>query len=107
MRTNLRYFFIFAVSMLACSVSTSAENALSVNKDTHINSKASTDVNTVEMVVTGSLNIRADHSENSADIGDLFEGQIVTCELPMTVVAESIWCKHEFGWSNTRWLEAK
>lgn len=69
--------------------------------------EASTPVPSVEMVVTGSLNIRADHTEESADIGDLFYGDIVTCKLPFTVVGESIWCLHERGWSNVRWLEVR
>ena len=75
---------------------------------TQLPTQTSVPVNSVEMVVIAEegLNIRADHSENSADIGDLFNGDIVTCELPLTVVAESVWCKHSKGWSNVHWLQA-
>lgn len=102
-----KFFYIIPLILvsLACGMSVPAENALGVNKDIHIN----TEVNSVEMVVIAdtALNIRADHTEQSDDIGDLFYGDVVTCELPFTVVGDSTWCLHERGWSNVRWLEVR
>lgn len=98
-----KLFLILALTSLACGATAQlppkAEPAPVV----------STEVSSIEMVViadTG-LNIRAEHSENSQDIGDLFPGDVVACELPFTIKGDSVWCKHERGWSNTRWLEAK
>lgn len=103
--TNLRYFFIIAVITFSLACGATAQLP---PKDTQPAPVVSTEVSSIEMVViadTG-LNIRAEHSENSQDIGDLFPGDVVTCELPFTVVAESVWCKHERGWSNTHWMQA-
>ena len=61
-----KFFYIIPLILvsLACGMSVPAENALGVNKDTHINTETSTEVNSVEMVVIAdtALNIRADHT---------------------------------------------
>ena len=102
------YVVLLISSSLACGIAV-PQGKSDVFTDTHSLPEVSTEVNSVVMVVVADegLNIRADHSEESEDIGDLFPGDIVTCELPFMVIGDSVWCKHERGWSNARWLEAK
>lgn len=81
-----------------------ASASKAVYADTQIEDEISTVVMTV--IADEGLNIRAEHSEESADIGDLFPGDVVTCR-ELVTVGDSIWCHHERGWSNARWLEAR
>ena len=101
-------FLLYIPLLMSLSLACGLAAELPSKGGTQLPTQTSTAVNFIEMVVIAEegLNIRADHSEGSADIGDLFNGDIVTCELPLTVVAESVWCKHRLGWSNARWLKA-
>lgn len=60
----------------------------------------------VEMVITGDLNIRtlpgAWHPLIEGD-ATLEAGEVVTCTT-FYVVGDSLWCKHERGWSNASWM---
>ena len=99
-------FVILAIASLACVATPQVEFTASkaVYADTQIEDEISTVVMTV--IADEGLNIRAEHSEESADIGDLFPGDVVTCR-ELVTVGDSIWCHHERGWSNARWLEAR
>lgn len=96
MKTKLLYLSIFVVFSLACGMQAPKVNPTQTAIDTRMTPEMSV---AVKMTVTGSLNIRADHTEKSDDIGDLFRGQTVTC-----FEFYKGWCKHELGWSNTHWL---
>ena len=100
-------FVILALASLACGMQTQA-GEFTANKVIYVNTHPTTEVSTVVMTVIADegLNIRAEHSENSQDIGDLFPGDVVTC-YQLVTVGDSIWCHHERGWSNARWLEAQ
>ncbi len=103
----MKYLFvILAIASLACVATPQVEFTASkaVYADTQIEDEISTVVMTV--IADEGLNIRAEHSEESADIGDLFPGDVVTCR-ELVTVGDSIWCHHERGWSNARWLEAE
>lgn len=97
-------FVILAIASLACVATPQASASKAVYADTQIEGEISTVVMTV--IADEGLNIRAEHSEESADIGDLFPGDVVTCR-ELVTVGDSIWCHHERGWSNARWLEAR
>ena len=90
---------LYITMLILVSLACGASAQLPQKSDTALMPEMNTEVNSVEMVVIAdtALNIRADHTEESADIGDLFYGDVVTCELPFTVVGESIWCKQERG----------
>jgi len=63
---------------------------------------------TVQMVVTGDLNIRTGAGETFPLVDKketLHAGDVVTC-YQFEVKGDSIWCRHERGWSNCRWLKA-
>jgi hypothetical protein len=101
----MKYLFvILAIASLACVATPQASASKAVYADTQIEDEISTVVMTV--IADEGLNIRAEHSEESADIGDLFPGDVVTCR-ELVTVGDSIWCHHERGWSNARWLEAR
>ena len=60
----------------------------------------------VEMMVTGDLYIRTAAGERSPLIdgkNTLHDGDIVTCSEFVTF-GDGLWCKHEKGWSNARWM---
>ena len=60
----------------------------------------------VEMMVTGDLYIRTAAGEKSPLIdgkNTLHEGDFVTCSEFVTF-GDGLWCKHEKGWSNARWM---
>jgi len=97
-------FVILAIASLACVATPQASASKAVYADTQIEDEISTVVMTV--IADEGLNIRAEHSEESADIGDLFPGDVVTCR-ELVTVGDSNWCHHERGWSNARWLEAR
>ena len=62
----------------------------------------------VEMMVTGDLYIRTAAGERSPLIdgkNTLHDGDIVTCT-EFLVVGDGLWCKHQYGWSNARWMKA-
>ena len=100
-------FVILAIASLACMATPQVEFTASkaVYADTQIEDEVSTEVK-MAVIADEGLNIRAEHSEESADIGDLFPGDVVTCR-ELVTVGDSIWCHHERGWSNARWLEAE
>ena len=104
----MKYLFvILAIASLACMATPQVEFTASkaVYADTQIEDEVSTEVK-MTVVADEGLNIRAEHTEESADIGDLFPGDVVTCR-ELVTVGDSIWCHHERGWSNARWLEAE
>ena len=100
-------FVILALASLACMATPQIEFTASkaVYADTQIEDEVSTEVK-MAVIADEGLNIRAEHTEESADIGDLFPGDVVTCR-ELVTVGDSIWCHHERGWSNARWLEAR
>lgn len=59
------------------------------------------------MVVTASnfLNVRDLPTEHGYDIGELKHGQVVTVVQKKKLLDGSMWCLHELGWSNCRFLE--
>jgi len=61
------------------------------------------------MVVTGDLNIRVAPGEKNPLVEGknvLHAGDVVTC-FEFYVIGEGLWCRHERGWSNVRWMQAK
>ena len=101
----MKHLFFLAIASLACMATPQVEFTASKYVDTQIKNEVSTEVK-MTVVADEGLNIRAEHTEESADIGDLFPGDVVTCR-ELVTVGDSIWCHHERGWSNARWLEAK
>ena len=59
-----------------------------------------------EMVVTAeTLRIRNGAGEEFSAVGLLQNGQIVTCLALETAKDGGLWCKHELGWSNIRYMK--
>lgn len=59
----------------------------------------------VRMVATGDLHIRVEpgNLRTCAEPCYLRPGDVVTC-YEYRIVGDGIWCRHDKGWSNTRWL---
>jgi hypothetical protein len=95
MKTKL-YLSIFVVFSLACGMQAPKVNPTPVAIDTQ---EMSTDV---QMVVTGDLWVRPVAGDLHRTVGNpLKAGDIVTCT-EFQVIGDSIWCKHERGWSNVK-----
>ena len=103
----LFWLFLFTLPSLACGMQTIPAEVRTDSEvkftDTQPTAEESMDVN---MVATGDLWIRPTAGDLGRALGELHNGEVVTCT-EFAVVGDSIWCKHERGWSNARWLEAK
>lgn len=58
------------------------------------------------VVVDEGLNIRVAPGERSPLVdgkSTLYDGDLVTC-YQFRIIGDGLWCKHERGWSNARWL---
>lgn len=106
----LLYIIPLMLVSLACGVSTQLPQK--AKNDTALMPETSTPVNSVEMVVTGDLYIRAMPGEKQPLVDGkhiLHTGDVVTCYTMYTGadVGDGLWCLHELGWSNARWLEVR
>lgn len=102
----LLLLFLLSLPALACGMETEPRfrTDSQVNfTDTQPTPTMSTDV---KMVVTGDLWIRPTAGDLGRALGELHTGDVVEC-VEFSVVGDSIWCRHERGWSNARWLEAE
>jgi len=98
-KTSILLYISVLMLSLACGIS-SAGTSL-VNSTSQPTEKAE-----VVMVVTGDLYIRTAAGERSPLIdgkNTLHDGDIVTCSEFVTF-GDGLWCKHEKGWSNARWM---
>lgn len=105
-RKLLVWLFLFTLPTLACGMQAPAEvqTASEVEfTDTHPTAEESMDV---KMIVTGDLWIRPTAGDLGRALGELHKGDVITC-VEFSVVGDSIWCRHERGWSNARWLEGE
>lgn len=106
MKTKSLHFLLFVVlSSLACGL-TPKGDFTAQNKT--IAPEMSTQV-TVEMVVVDApegLRVRPEAGDLSTYTRVLHNGDSVTCR-KFETVGDSVWCLHEYGWSNVRYLEAK
>ena len=103
-------FVILAIASLACVATPQASASKAVYADTQIEGEISTVVMTV--IADEGLNIRVAPGESNPVIDGphiLRPGDVVTCTEMKTggKLGDSIWCHHERGWSNARWLEAR
>lgn len=99
MSTKALYLSIFAVFSLACGMQAPKVNPTQTAIDTQMTPEMSTDV---QMVVTGNLWVRPVAGDLHRTVGNpLKAGDIVTCT-EFQVIGDSIWCKHERGWSNIK-----
>lgn len=96
--TSLLYIAVLMFVSLACGVQ---------GQKLKVYQPMPTEVVTeVEMMVTGDLYIRTAAGERSPLIdgkNTLHDGDIVTCSEFVTL-GDGLWCKHEKGWSNARWM---
>lgn len=92
--------------MLACGL-TPKGDFTARNEVTTPTQEGSTFVKMVVVDAPEGLRVRSEAGDLSTYNRILHNGDIVTCELPFEVVGDSIWCKHQYGWSNVRYLEAK
>lgn len=104
-------FVILAIASLACMATPQVEFTASKYVDTQIKNEVSTEVK-MTVVADEGLNIRTAPGENNPVVDGphiLRPGDVVTCTEMKTGgnLGDSIWCHHERGWSNARWLEAQ
>ena len=98
MKSKLLYLSLFLAS-LACGMQAPKVNPTPIAIDTQMTPEMSTDV---QMVVTGNLWVRPAAGDLHRTVGNpLKAGDIVTCT-EFQVIGDSIWCKHERGWSNIK-----
>jgi len=94
------YIAILMLASLACGVQ---GQKLKVYQSMPTETAEATEV---EMMVTGDLYIRTAAGERSPLIdgkNTLHEGDFVKCEMFVTF-GDGLWCKHQYGWSNARWM---
>lgn len=103
-------FLVLLLACLACGVQSTipAPPPLQITS-TSTQTEQPVDIQSqpVEMVVIASdfLNIRDIPSEHGSDIGDLKSGEVVFVTERKILADGSMWCLHELGWSNCRYLE--
>ena len=97
-----RLFPILALLLLACVATLPQPAAISAP----VPVRSESDV--VQMVVTAekAVNIRANHTEHSAGLGTLLNGEVVEV-FNILAVGDGNWCQIVQGWVNCRYLEAK
>ena len=97
---------ILSLSALACGIQTVP------NKSTANMREVSTFVNTPAeyplMVVTAveALNYRVCAGDGCDVIDQLKPNEVVTC-YEFVTVGDSVWCRHDKGWSNTSYMKGK
>lgn len=104
-----KFLFISALvlSALACGVSSQLPEVDAI--PTSHEAVPTSTPESVRMIVTADegLNIRVCPNVDCMELeGDLLSGEIVTCDkfqAPMN--GDGLWCRHERGWSNARWME--
>jgi len=89
---------------LACGMQSNLP-ALATQTATETSVKPTATETVTVFVAIGDLNIRTLPGENYPDIGDVHKGETVYCTGFSVVEDGGIWCEHERGWSNVRWLE--
>jgi len=102
-----RYISILVLSMLACGGLAELPGA-SLPPASPLPTPP---VYAVEMVITGDLNIRVAPGEKNLLVEGknvLHAGDVVICFEFYTGadVGDGLWCRHERGWSNARWMQA-
>ena len=107
---NLLYISALMLSALACGVSTQLpyeqieSEVLAPTKSVILPTVSAN----AEMVVTAeTLRIRTGAGEEFEEVGLLNYGQIVTCSALETAQDGGLWCRHELGWSNIRYMVQK
>ena len=63
------------------------------------------DTSDVPMIATGDLWVRPEPGDLGRALGELHKGELVQC-VEFSVLGDAVWCKHDRGWSNTKWLKA-
>lgn len=95
------------LSALACGVNT--QLPYSQNTPEVLPQVVSTNTHSapeMSMIVTAeTLRIRTGAGESFPLLGYLENGQIVTCEAIEPALDGGLWCKHELGYSNTRYMK--
>lgn len=111
--SKMTFFLYIATLMLvslACGVSTSLPsepNTPEVLLPTKSVILPTVSAN-AEMVVTAeTLRIRAGAGEEFNAVGELQNGEIVTCLDIKPALDGGLWCKHDKGWSNIRYMKGK
>ena len=101
------YIAALVLSALACGVNTQlpySQNTPEVLPQVEItNTHAAPEMS---MVVTAeTLRIRTGAGEEFSAVGELQNGQIVTCSSIDPAEDGGQWCKHDKGWSNIRYMK--
>lgn len=109
MRNLLCITLLMSVS-LACGVATLPENnVVDANPTSQVVVFTPTQIEPeMSMIVTAeTLRIRTGAGEEFSAVGELQNGQIVTCSDTKPAKDGGMWCKHELGWSNIRYMVQK
>ena len=106
---KMRYLLIpLILASLACGVNTQlpySQNTPEVLSPTKSVILPTVSAN-AEMVVTAeTLRIRDGAGEEFSAVGELNYGQIVTCLALEAAKDGGLWCRHELGWSNIRYMK--
>lgn len=97
------YISALVLSALACGA-TLPQNQLVIPTSNEVYFTPTSEP--TRMIVTAeTLQIRDGAGEEFTPLGHLEDGQIVTCSDTKTAKDGGLWCKHELGWSNTRYMK--
>lgn len=93
------------ISLLLFSLACSALPPMARTTVPSLSAAAAPSMYAVEMRVTGNLHVRVEpgNLKSCAEPCYLHPGDVVTC-YQFATIGDEIWCRHEKGWSNARWL---
>jgi len=96
-----KLLLILSLSALACGVSTSLPDAIPTPSAVYLSPTPE-----AQYIVTAeTLQIRDGAGEEFAPLGYLERGEIVTCYSIDPAEDGGRWCRHDNGWSNTRYMK--
>lgn len=97
---TLLYLALLVAASLACGQSVKSEVTMHTNKAT-----ATLENHRSFVVTADALNVRECAGEGCDPVGLLSRGDTVICTEWAVAKDGGLWCKHELGWSNTKWLQ--
>lgn len=99
MKTHIISLALLVLASLACTAQAAGNQAPPVSVISTV------DTSSVKMVVTGDLWVRPAPGDLGRALGELHTGELVQC-VEFTVSGDTVWCRHEAGWSNVKYLKA-
>ena len=101
MKRSINTLSLLELVSLACGVQAAGK----LPQPESVTVISTVDTSNVPMIATGDLWVRPEPGDLGRALGELHKGELVQCA-EFSVLGDAVWCKHERGWSNTKWLKA-